>query len=79
MEKFFNLNMGRIHGEGYGVVIDGCPAGLAIDEGNSAVFKQEKTRPNKVSTPRKKRTRSGSCQAFSRKNHGNPYFHDSVQ
>ena len=45
---------GESHGKGYGVVIDGCPAGLAIDEGQiQAYLKRRKPGQTKYSTPRK--------------------------
>lgn len=53
--KIFSISTwGESHGEGYGVVIDGCPAGLAIDEGLIQQYlNRRKPGRTKYSTPRK--------------------------
>jgi chorismate synthase len=45
---------GESHGDGYGVVVDGCPAGLPIDESQIQIYlKRRKPGLTKFSTPRK--------------------------
>ncbi|MCI9078017.1 MAG: chorismate synthase [Lachnospiraceae bacterium] len=45
---------GESHGKGVGVVVDGCPAGLALDEGRiQAYLDRRKPGQTKYSTPRK--------------------------
>lgn len=53
--KCFTISTwGESHGEGYGVVIDGCPAGLSLDESQiQAYLKRRKPGQSKFSTPRK--------------------------
>lgn len=53
--KCFTISTwGESHGEGYGVVIDGCPAGLPLDESQiQAYLKRRKPGQSKFSTPRK--------------------------
>ena len=53
--KMFTISTwGESHGEGYGVVIDGCPAGLPLDEGLIQEYlKRRKPGQSKFSTTRK--------------------------
>jgi chorismate synthase (EC 4.2.3.5) len=53
--KCFTISTwGESHGEGYGVVIDGCPAGLPLDESQIQEYlKRRKPGQSKFSTPRK--------------------------
>lgn len=53
--KIFTISTwGESHGEGYGVVIDGCPAGLALDEIQIQEYlKRRKPGQSKFSTTRK--------------------------
>ena len=45
---------GESHGKGTGVVVDGCPAGLALDEARiQAYLDRRKPGQTKYSTPRK--------------------------
>jgi chorismate synthase len=53
-KSFVISTWGESHGEGYGVVIDGCPAGLPIDEGLIQEYlKRRKPGQTKFSTSRK--------------------------
>lgn len=53
-KRFVISTWGESHGEGYGVVIDGCPAGLSIEESQiQAYLKRRKPGQSKFSTPRK--------------------------
>lgn len=53
--KIFTISTwGESHGEGYGVVVDGCPAGLSLDEGQiQAYLKRRKPGQTKYATSRK--------------------------
>lgn len=52
--SFIISTWGESHGEGIGVVIDGCPAGLSIDENDIQVFlNRRKPGQTRYSTPRK--------------------------
>lgn len=53
--KIFRISTwGESHGEGYGVVIDGCPAGLLLDENHiQGYLKRRKPGQTKYSTSRK--------------------------
>ena len=45
---------GESHGKGLGVVVDGCPAGLPLDENDSQKFlNRRKPGQSKFTTPRK--------------------------
>jgi chorismate synthase len=53
-KNFMISTWGESHGEGYGVVIDGCPAGLPLDEVQIQEYlKRRKPGQTKYSTPRK--------------------------
>ncbi|NLO08381.1 MAG: chorismate synthase [Clostridiales bacterium] len=53
-KSFTITTWGESHGEGYGVVIDGCPAGLPIDEGQIQEYlKRRKPGQTQFSTTRK--------------------------
>ena len=53
--KIFSISTwGESHGEGYGVVIDGCPAGLSLDESQIQEYlNRRKPGQSKYSTTRK--------------------------
>ena len=53
-ELFRITTWGESHGEGLGVVVDGCPAGIAVDESKIAEYMaRRKPGQNRYSTPRK--------------------------
>ena len=53
-KNFTISTWGESHGEGYGVVIDGCPAGLSLDELQIQQYlKRRKPGQTKFSTSRK--------------------------
>lgn len=52
--SFVITTWGESHGDGIGVVIDGCPAGLPLDEGYIQIYlNRRKPGQTKYSTPRK--------------------------
>lgn len=75
-QAFKIMTFGESHGEAIGVIIDGCPAGLAIDE---SFIQQEldRRRPGQsaIVTKGRKPTRYRSCQEYLKEKHRNSHFH----
>lgn len=71
-----HFNMGRIAWKGLGVVVDGCPAGLALSEEEIQKY-LDKRKPGETrySTPRKEGVRWKSCPEYSREKRQEPRFH----
>ena len=80
--KLFQVSSwGESHGKAIGVVIDGCPAGLALTEADIQPFlNRRKPGQSRYTTPRKEddavEILSGTFEGL---DHRRPHFHDRVQ
>ena len=78
--KIFSISTwGESHGEGYGVVIDGCPAGLSLDESQIQEYlNRRKPGQSKYSTTRKEDDKVKFYQVYSKENYRNPNILSSI-
>jgi len=64
---------GESHGAAVGVVVDGCPAGLLLDESDIQKTLTAGGRAERYNTPRKERIRQDTIRGISGKTTGAPY------